>query len=149
MVSAISSHLDKFWRLMLLGDIAQLVLYSSLCLYSPVSISPFQTAWLQEVTHFQTYCLSNHPKPPFYNFKACFHIRVCRFLKMQLWSSLGHHLIAKELNNCGLSHYPFREHENVKELYITQKKLHLMWLKDVEVKRLESRLSGLCPRGMS
>ena len=75
----------------------------------------------------------------FKKFKACFYIGTCRFFKMQPWSPREHHLRAKGLNNCGLFPYPCQKHEHFKELYITEKKPHLMWLKDVEVRKLTFR----------
>lgn len=99
--------------------------YLSLLYIPPLaSASSFYLSFLNYLASrsysFPDSLFKQSPKTSFLKF-ACFHIRVCRFFKMQLWSSLEHHSIAKELNNCGLSHHPFRKHENIKELYITQR----------------------------
>lgn len=117
---------------------SQLVEVSSLCPCCSVFNLSFSKYPAPRSHLFPDSMFINHPKIYFKNFRACFYIGTCRFFKMQLWSPLEHHLTAKGLNNCGLFHYPCREHENFKELYITGKKPHLMRLKDVEVRRLES-----------
>lgn len=76
--------------------------------------------------------------------KACFYTGTCRLYKMQPWSPREHHLKAKAFNNWGLFPYPWQKHEHFKELYIEHKKPHLMWLKDVEVRKLTFRF--MAPR---